>query len=467
MDQYVSRAQKGIGNNTRGAKHQLMVDGAVTQDCKTRSTNLCTAWIDYKKACDSMPHTWILECLDLYKIDGTLGAFIKNSMALWKTTLEANSQPIAENWKKLQDSLVRQSLAQVLRQLLVGLQKTALREIQIKEKKTPSPITGVRDFIQDPDRRNPDLAERSQTPLTGVRDFIQDLDRRNPDLAERSRPPLTGVRVVIPDLDRRNPDLAERSRPPLTGVRVVIPDLDRRNPDLAERSRPPLTGVRVVIPDLDGRNPDLAERSRPPLTGVRVVIPDLDRKSRSSREKSTSSHGSESRHSRSRQELPQTSRTPSEPFPMSTAKFQKCVLKKLVELMQEVKRIGGADPIASAYQLNRMDTLEELDATEERIQQNDERQVLITQLSRVGGKNTRDCTTKIMDRLMTNNLMATLNMKGHGTKRAFKGTKLYQVVIAAVKSWSQKATEHDISHAVADHLKHAPGHSGGGGYKAR
>ncbi|XP_076600095.1 uncharacterized protein LOC143328691 [Chaetodon auriga] len=190
-------------------------------------------------------------------------------------------------------------------------------------------------------------------------------------------------------------------------------------------------------------------------------------KSRSGRERSNTSHRSESHHSRSRQELPQTSRTPSEPFPMSTAKFQKCVLKKLVALMQEVKRIGGADPIASAYQLNRMDTLEELDATEERIQQNDERQVLITQLSRVGGKNTRDCTTKIMDRLMTNNLMAMLNMKGHGTKRAFKGTKLYQVVIAAVKSWSQKATEHDISHAVADHLKHAPGRSGGGGYKAR
>ncbi|XP_076592773.1 uncharacterized protein LOC143324299 [Chaetodon auriga] len=216
-----------------------------------------------------------------------------------------------------------------------------------------------------------------------------------------------------------------------------------------------------------GKSRSKKKNSKSHHGGERLHSRSGQEKSRSSREKSTSSHGSESRHSRSRQELPQTSRTPSEPFPMSTAKFQKCVLKKLVELMQEVKRIGGADPIASAYQLNRMDTLEELDATEERIQQNDERQVLITQLSRVGGKNTRDCTTKIMDRLMTNNLMATLNMKGHGTKRAFKGTKLYQVVIAAVKSWSQKATEHDISHAVADHLKHAPGHSGGGGYKAR
>ncbi|TWW59899.1 hypothetical protein D4764_06G0014290 [Takifugu flavidus] len=95
MDQYMSRAQKGIGNNTRGAKHQLLVHRAFAQDCRTRHTNLCTAWIDYKKAYDSMPHTWILECLKLYNINRTLREFIQNSMKLWNTTLEANSKPIA------------------------------------------------------------------------------------------------------------------------------------------------------------------------------------------------------------------------------------------------------------------------------------------------------------------------------------------------------------------------------------
>ncbi|XP_076733794.1 uncharacterized protein LOC143414044 [Maylandia zebra] len=91
MGQYMSGTQKGIGKNTRGAKHQLLVDRTVSRDCKTRLTNLCTAWIDYKKAYDSMPHSWILECLELYKINGTLRAFIKNSMGMWRTTLEANS----------------------------------------------------------------------------------------------------------------------------------------------------------------------------------------------------------------------------------------------------------------------------------------------------------------------------------------------------------------------------------------
>lgn len=59
MDQYMSRKdiilQKGIGKTTRGAKHQLPVNNAITQDCRTWPTNLCTAWIDCKKAEDSMP----------------------------------------------------------------------------------------------------------------------------------------------------------------------------------------------------------------------------------------------------------------------------------------------------------------------------------------------------------------------------------------------------------------------------
>lgn len=33
------------------------------------------SWMDYKKAHDSMHHTWILACLDLYKLNMTLRAF--------------------------------------------------------------------------------------------------------------------------------------------------------------------------------------------------------------------------------------------------------------------------------------------------------------------------------------------------------------------------------------------------------
>lgn len=55
MGQYTSGAQNGISKDTRVAKHQLLTDRAVARDCRTRQTNLCTAWIDYKKAYNSMP----------------------------------------------------------------------------------------------------------------------------------------------------------------------------------------------------------------------------------------------------------------------------------------------------------------------------------------------------------------------------------------------------------------------------
>ena len=82
MAQHMGGAHKGIGRNTSGAKHQLLISKTVTQDYKIRHTNLCTSWINYKKANDSMSRTLILECLELYNINRTLGGFIKNLMAL-------------------------------------------------------------------------------------------------------------------------------------------------------------------------------------------------------------------------------------------------------------------------------------------------------------------------------------------------------------------------------------------------
>jgi len=51
-------------------------------------------WIDYWKAYDSVPHTWILEVLKLYKIADNVYNFLLNSMMLWKTVLTLNGQPL-------------------------------------------------------------------------------------------------------------------------------------------------------------------------------------------------------------------------------------------------------------------------------------------------------------------------------------------------------------------------------------
>ena len=64
-----------------------MIDMAILDNCKKRKKNLPTAWIDYKKACDSIPHSWILKCLQMYKIHPVLITSIEETMSQWKTNM--------------------------------------------------------------------------------------------------------------------------------------------------------------------------------------------------------------------------------------------------------------------------------------------------------------------------------------------------------------------------------------------
>ena len=41
----------------------------------------------------------------------------------------------------------------------------------------------------------------------------------------------------------------------------------------------------------------------------------------------------------------------------------------------------------------------------------------------------------------------------------------FALIVAAVMKWDAAATEAQIKSAASDHLKHAPGRVGGGGYK--
>ena len=84
--------QKGIMRKARGCKDQLMLDKIITEDAKLKKRNLSTMWIDYKKAYDSVPHEWMLECLSLYKIDTTIQRFIKVMIKQWKTNVHLHSK---------------------------------------------------------------------------------------------------------------------------------------------------------------------------------------------------------------------------------------------------------------------------------------------------------------------------------------------------------------------------------------
>ena len=60
--------QKGCRRKSRGRKDQLLIDKTILKDSRKRKTNLAMTWIDYRKAYDFVPHSWILECLDMLGI---------------------------------------------------------------------------------------------------------------------------------------------------------------------------------------------------------------------------------------------------------------------------------------------------------------------------------------------------------------------------------------------------------------
>ena len=84
--------QKGCKRSSYGCKDQLLVNKMILEICQKRKRNLSTAWIDYKKAFDSVPHTWIIESLQTYKVSPVIVNFLKHVMTNWKTTLHLNTR---------------------------------------------------------------------------------------------------------------------------------------------------------------------------------------------------------------------------------------------------------------------------------------------------------------------------------------------------------------------------------------
>ena len=59
--------QKECRKGSRGTAELLYIDQHILNESKTRRKNLAMAWIDYKKAYDMLPQSWILHCLKMYK----------------------------------------------------------------------------------------------------------------------------------------------------------------------------------------------------------------------------------------------------------------------------------------------------------------------------------------------------------------------------------------------------------------
>ena len=79
--------QKGCRKQSRGTKDQLLIDKMIMKDAKQGRKNLSMGWIDYKKAYDMVPHSWLLEVVDLMGVAGNVASLLASSMMGWKTQL--------------------------------------------------------------------------------------------------------------------------------------------------------------------------------------------------------------------------------------------------------------------------------------------------------------------------------------------------------------------------------------------
>ena len=88
----IPEEQKGNRRKSRGTKDQLLIDKMILRNAKRRKTNLHVAWIDYKKAFDSIPHSWITKSLEMLRVSSNIRQFLKTAMSSWNTLLTVNGQ---------------------------------------------------------------------------------------------------------------------------------------------------------------------------------------------------------------------------------------------------------------------------------------------------------------------------------------------------------------------------------------
>ena len=88
----IPEEQKRNRRNSRGTKDQLLIDKLILRNSRRRKNNLHVAWIDYKKALDSLPHSWIAKCLEIVEVSGNIRKFLRVAMASWMTVLTVNGQ---------------------------------------------------------------------------------------------------------------------------------------------------------------------------------------------------------------------------------------------------------------------------------------------------------------------------------------------------------------------------------------
>ncbi|KAK6318782.1 hypothetical protein J4Q44_G00099930 [Coregonus suidteri] len=165
-------------------------------------------------------------------------------------------------------------------------------------------------------------------------------------------------------------------------------------------------------------------------------------------------------------------------FPLPNDQFQEQVLGLLVDIRQSVWDLGGRVGVlehwggsrgsGTDFHFDVCGSYEDMANLEKVLEPPEVAAQMKQFLSRIGGNTLRENVTRVMERLMTNELMSTFNMKGRkGTKKSFLTHSLSKIIIDSIMITHPYATESAVMHLMANVLKYAPDRRGGGGRPPR
>jgi hypothetical protein len=92
----LAEEQLGTVRGVQGAKEQALANTAIN---KENGNNLKTAWIDVKKAFDSVDHRYLIRCIERLRLPAWITGFLKGLVEKWQIEIREGGKPILE--KKL------------------------------------------------------------------------------------------------------------------------------------------------------------------------------------------------------------------------------------------------------------------------------------------------------------------------------------------------------------------------------
>ena len=92
MYDLMEKQQRGAKAGCSGTTDNLQIDRTVTLDCHRHKRNLSVAWVDVRKAYDSVDHGWLNKIMLVHRFPVWICEVVRKLCAAWNTRIVANTK---------------------------------------------------------------------------------------------------------------------------------------------------------------------------------------------------------------------------------------------------------------------------------------------------------------------------------------------------------------------------------------